>query len=168
MRFRNTKLTKTPRVQQTGTLWRVYGKAGIRNLESGIWNPETESWYGTGTRQIILKVWLASIRLRPSLCIPCKMDDDIRSPFKKRYEYKEHTSYHSGIRNHPESKMWKSNRSKLCNIRSSSALRSFSMQDCVSSVLIIWDPIRTLSNWETCLKKVSGCRLSERVYGDCN
>ena len=32
----------------------------------------------------------------PSLCIPCKMDDDdIRSPFKKRYEYKEHISYRS-------------------------------------------------------------------------
>ena len=29
------------------------------------------------------------------LCIPRKMDDDTRSPFKKRYEYKEHSSYHS-------------------------------------------------------------------------
>ena len=48
---------------------RAYGKAGIRNPES--------------------------IRLLPSLCIPCKMDDDIRSPFKKRYEYKEHSSYRS-------------------------------------------------------------------------
>ena len=27
--------------------------------------------------------------------MPRKMDDDIRSPFEKRYEYKEHSSYHS-------------------------------------------------------------------------
>ena len=27
--------------------------------------------------------------------MPRKMDDDIRSPFPKRYEYKEHSSYHS-------------------------------------------------------------------------
>ena len=29
------------------------------------------------------------------LCIPRKMDDDTRIPFKKRYEYKEHSGYHS-------------------------------------------------------------------------
>ena len=41
------------------------------------------------------EVWLTSTRLLPSLCMPRKMDDDIRSPFAKRYEYKEHSSYHS-------------------------------------------------------------------------
>ena len=29
------------------------------------------------------------------LCIPCKMDDDTRNSFKKRYEYIENSSYHS-------------------------------------------------------------------------
>ena len=62
----------------------------MEKLESGTRkrNPETE-WYRTNKWE----VWLTSIRLLPSLCVRPKMKDDIRSPFKKSYEYKEHSSY---------------------------------------------------------------------------
>ena len=65
----------------------AYGKHG---------NPESGS--GTGTGQINECFKLGSvIRINSSsslFYIHRKMDDDMRGPFKKRYEYKEHSSYH--------------------------------------------------------------------------
>ena len=68
-------------------------KSGIRKR-----NRNPESGTGTGIRN----KWMIQVGKydwhqysSSLLCIPRKMDDDTRSPFKKRYEYKEHSSYHS-------------------------------------------------------------------------
>ena len=131
------------------------------------WNPDSGIRKRNRTNKWmiqVVEVWLTSMRLLPSLC---KIDDDIRIPFKKRYKYKEHNRYHYGIRN-SESAIPNRNPGKRGNNESSSAVKSFWIQDSVSSILSIWDTISTLSNWETGLKKISDCRSSDWVYGDCN
>ena len=137
------------------------GKSRIPNLETESRNRIQKCLNRTNKRMI--QVWLTSIRLLLSLCIPCKMDDDIRSLVvlvKKRYQYKEGNNYcyHYGIRNNTESTIQNSNQGKLGNTESSSVVKSFWIKDSISSILSIWDTIRTLSNWETGLKTVSDCR----------
>ena len=71
------------------------------------WKPgNRESGTGSGTGRGIGEIlrWNECFKLGSMidiktlsslLCIPRKMDDDTRSPFKKCYEYKERSSYHS-------------------------------------------------------------------------
>ena len=133
------------------------------------------------------EVWLTSIRLLPSLCIPRKMDDDIRCLFKERFKYKEHSFYHSfqlnydliirksGIRNqesgtrnlergtrnpepgtrNPEPEQQTGGNWETLKTVLWWNLCRYIIQGNVSSILSIWDTFRTLSNWETNLKKAS-------------
>ena len=67
-------------------------KSGIRNPECGTRTGQINEYFKLGS-MIGINTPL------PFSVIPRKMDDDTRSPFKKRHEYKEPSSYHSSRSN---------------------------------------------------------------------